>query len=329
MMNLTKNPIGNGWPLMTALALAAFAIPATAQQNYPNKPIRFIVPYAAGGGVSVVARMVGQKMTEAWGQPVIIDNRPSANGIVGTEAAAKSSPDGYTFLVVTGTHVIVPHLLSTSYDAVKDFAPVATIASSEFLLVVHPSVPVTTLQELIALAKARPGQLNYASSGSGSSGQLATELFNMVVGIKMQHSPYKGIGALLADLVGGQIQLVLSPPLSVMPQVKADKLRPIAVSGETRLAALPRVPTFTEAGVPGFSVRYWNGMLAPAGMPKAIIDRVSAEVAVILRKPEVTEMLSGQGMDAFVSTPDQFAALMKSDAAKFATVIKTANIKAD
>lgn len=328
-MKMIRNPIENGRPLMLALVFAAFAIPATAQQNYPSKPIRFIVPYAAGGGVSVVARMVGQKMTEAWGQPVIIDNRPSANGVVGTEAAAKSSADGYTFLVVTGTHVIVPHLLSTSYDAVKDFAPVATIASSEFLLVVHPSVPVTTLQELIALAKAKPGQINYASSGSGSSGQLATELFNMMVGIKMQHIPYKGIGALLTDLVGGQIQLVLSPPLSVMPQVKADKLRPIAVSGDARLAALPRVPTFTEAGVPGFSVRYWNGVLAPAGMPKAIIDKVSAEVALILRKPEVTEMLSGQGMDAFVSTPDQFAALMKSDAAKFATVIKTANIKAD
>ncbi len=315
--------------LLIAGVLAMLAIPAAAQQNYPSKPIRFIVPYAAGGGVSVVARMVGQKMTDAWGQPVIIDNRPSANGIVGTEAAARSSPDGYTFLVVTGTHVIVPHLLSTSYDAVKDFSPVATIASSEFLLVVHPSVPVTTLQELIALAKAKPGQLNYASSGSGSSGQLATELFNMMVGIKMQHIPYKGIGALITDLVGGQIQLVLSPPLSVMPQVKADKLRAIAVSGDTRLAALPRVPTFTEAGVPGFSVRYWNGVLAPAGMSKAIIDKVSAEVALILRKPEVTEMLSGQGMDPFVSSPDQFAALMKSDAAKFATVIKAANIKSE
>lgn len=313
--------------IVGAIALMPFAGSAPAQPAYPSKPIRCIVPYAAGGGVSVVARMIGQKLSESWGQPVIIDNRPSANGIIGTEAAAKSSPDGHTLLFVTGTHVIVPHLLSTSYDAIKDFAPVTTVGRSEFVLAVHPSLAANNLQEFIALAKAKPGQLNYASSGSGSSAHLATELFSIMAGTRMQHVPYKGTGAFIADLIGGQVQLVFSPPLSVYPHIKAGKLKALAVSGESRLPALPLVPTFAEAGLPGYAVRFWNGVLAPIGTPSAIIDKLSAEVATVLRMPDIKEKLSSQGMDPFISTPEQFAAMMQADALKFAKVIEIANIR--
>jgi len=275
-----------------------------------------------------MARLIGQKLTESWGQQVIVDNRPGGNTIIGTEALAKSAPDGYTMSLATSTFVISPHLVpSLPYDSFKDFAPVATLASSEFVLVLNASVPANNLQEFIALAKSRPGGLNCASTGTGSANHLASEFFNMLAGIKTQHIPYKGGGPALTDLLGGLVQMAFNPPLAYLPHIKSGRLKAIAISGESRHPSLPQVPTFTEAGLPGYSIGYWIGVLAPTGTPKAIIDKLSTEIGRILAMPDIKEKIAVQGMDSFISTPEQFAALMKADMAKWGKVIKTAGIK--
>ena len=236
---------------------------ALAQQDYPNKPIRLIVPYAPGGSTTFTSRLVGQRFTEAWGQQVIIDNRPGANTIIGTHLAVKSRPDGYTLLYI-GSALAGNHTLTkTPYDAISDIAPVASISSYEYLLVVTRSLPVTTPQEFIALAEARPGQLNFATSSSGGSTHMAPELFNSVAGIKTQQIPYKGGGPAITDLVGGQVQFMMSPPINVVGQVKNGRLRAIAISGESRIAVLPQVPTIAEAGIPGVLLTSWQGVGAP------------------------------------------------------------------
>jgi tripartite-type tricarboxylate transporter receptor subunit TctC len=315
--------------LMRLLALGMLlAGGAAAQQEYPNKPIRFITPYPPGGGTTVVARLVGQKLAESWGQQVLVDNRGGGNTIIGTEAAAKSAPDGYTILLVDNALAALPHLFrSLPYDTFKDLAPVATLTSIEYVLVLHPSVPANSLQELIALAKAKPGQLNYATSGSAGAGHLAIEMLSMMTGAKMQQVPYKGGGPALTDLLGGQVQVHLNVPINLIPHIRTGKLRAIAISGESRSPALPQVPTFTEAGVPNFEVRYWQGVMAPAGTPKPIIDKLSAEFARILATPDTRDKLGSQGAEPFISTPDQFGALIKTFSAKYATIVKTANIK--
>ena len=314
--------------ILTVGMLIGFAGSAAAQQVYPNKPIRFIVPFPPGGSTSIVARLVGQKLTESWGQQVIVDNRAGGNTIIGTEALLKSRPDGYTIMIVVMTHVVIPNLLPNSpYDPTKDFAAVATLAGSELVLVLHPSVPANNLQEFIALAKSKPGQLNYASTGRGGPNHLAAELFNVMAGVKMQHIPYKGGGPALTELIGGQVQLTFNVPLNLIPHIKAGKLKALAISGETRLPALPQVPTFTEAGLPGFDVNLWQGVVTLAGTPKEIIGRLSTEITKILAMPDIKEKLVSQGMGPLISTPDQFAALMKADMARFAKIIKTANIK--
>ncbi|MFH0794969.1 MAG: tripartite tricarboxylate transporter substrate binding protein [bacterium] len=314
--------------ILTAGVLVAFAGSAAAQQAYPNKLIRCIVPYAPGGGASNMARFIGQKLAESLGQQVIIDNRPGGNTIIGGEALVRSPPDGYTIMLTTNAHVINPNLFrNLPYDPIKDFAPVATVYSSELALALHPSVPANNLQEFIALAKSMQGRLNYASTGNGSPNQLANELFNMMVGVKMQHIPYKGSGQAIADLLGGQVQLYFTPPLPAVPFIKVGKLKAIAVSGETRLPTLPQVPTFTEAGLPGFDVRIWYGVLAPAGTPKDIIDKLSTEIGRILAMRDIKEKLIGLGVEPLISTPDQFAAMMKADLTLFAKIIKAANIK--
>ena len=313
--------------LSVCAGLLAFSAPAAAQQDFPNKPIRLIVPYAPGGGAGVLARIVGQKLTESWGQQVVVDNRPGGNGTIGGEALIKSPPDGYTILLVTGTHVINPLLLPTPYDAIKDFAPVATVTGYELILVLHPAVPADNLKELVALAKSKPGQLNYATVGIGNSGHLTTELFNLMTGVKMQHVPYKGSAPALIDLLGGQVQLTVVAPSSTIQHIKNGKLKAIAISGDTRLAALPQVPTFTEAGLPGFEVKNWYGILAPAATPKPVIDKLAAQIALLLEMPDTREKIVGQGMDPYVSTPEQFARLIKADTEKWGKVIKAANIK--
>ena len=312
------------------LWVSAWPLVALAQAPYPNKPIRFISPYAPGGSTSTVARVIAQKLTESWGQQVIVDNRSGGNTIIGTETLAKATPDGYTILITTNTHVILPNLYpKVPYDPIRDFAPVGNVYRSEFVLIINASVPANTLQELIALAKAKPGQLNYATTGAGGSTHLANEWMNMLAGIRTTHIPYKGAGPALLDLVGGQVQMFINNPLTVMPHIKSGRAKGIAVTGETRLPVLPQVPTFTEAGLPGLDVSPWFCVLAPAGTPKPIIGKLSAELVRIMALPDVQDFLAKQGMNPFSSTPEQLGALMKTEMAKWAKFIKTANIKID
>lgn len=302
---------------------------ASGQQAYPTKPVRLILPYAPGGSTSVTGRLLGQKLTEGWGQQVIVDNRPGGNTIIGSEALVRSPPDGYTIMMVTSTHTINPSILKTPYDAVNDFAAVTTITRSPFGLVVHPSLPAKDLREFIAFAKSRPGQIDYASSGTGTSNHLAVELLGMHAGIKLNHIPYKGGGPALVDLLGGQVQLHINVPPNLIPNIKAGKLRGLAVTGDSRLAALPEVPTFAEAGLPTFNPTNWQGILAPAATPKPIIDKLAVEIAKALQTRDMRDKLLSFGMAAWSMTPEQFAALILSDIATFAKVVKVANVKAE
>lgn len=313
--------------LLTACLLVLGAVTAAAQQPYPTKPIRMITPYAPGGSTSIVARIIGQKLTEDWGQQMFVDNRPGGNGYIGGEALVKAAPDGHTLMLVTTTHVMTPLLVAAPYDAIKDVTPVATLCSSDFVLVVHPSVPANTLQEFIALAKAKPGQLNFASSGTGGGTHIYSEMLFDLAGVRLQHIPYKGAGQSQIDLIAGQVQVLFTFPVNVLPHILSGKVRALAISGDTRLASMPKVPTLAQAGLQGFDVTGWFGILAPPGTPKEIVDKLSTEIARIARLPDIKETLAGQGMVALISTPDQFTALMKADTEKFAKVIKAANIK--
>ncbi len=313
--------------VVVAGVLMVLAASASAQQAYPSKPVRFITAFAAGGSTDIIARLIGRKLTESWGQPVLVDNRPGGNTMVGTDAAAKSTPDGYTIILVGASHNLVPLLLKAPYDPIKDFAPVATVAKSEFVLLLNPAVQANNLKEFIAYAKARPGQLNYATPGAGGGQHLAHELINLLAGIKTQHIPYKGAGPALTDLLGGQVDMFLSTIVAAIPHVKSGKLKALAVSGEKRSSALPAVPTFDEAGLSGLRIRAVFGILAPAGTPKAIVNKLSAEVAKLLAQPDFEEKLTGQGLEPFISTPEQYAALLKEGLASNARIIKNANIK--
>lgn len=310
-------------------ALVLFGIGAAAQSAYPSRPIRFITPYAPGGSTSVLARLVGQHLTQHWGQNVIVDNRPGGNTVIGTEALARAAADGYSIMLVTSTHSILPNLMKTPYDPIEDFAPIASLGVSPQVLTLNPGVPANTVQELIALAKAKPGQLNFASSGAGGPTHLSGELFNLLAGVKTQHIPYKGGGPAMIDLLGGHVQMFFSVPINILGHVKSGKLKALAVSGESRIAALPQMPTFTEAGLPGFDVKTWNGVLAPAGTPRAIVDKLSGEIAAILGKAEVREKLNSLGMSTMISTPEQFGALIASDLALYRKVVKSAHIRID
>jgi tripartite-type tricarboxylate transporter receptor subunit TctC len=315
--------------LSAAALLTLVAASAVAQQSYPNRPIRFITPYAPGGSTSVLARLVGQHFTERWGQNVIVDNRPGGNTVIGTETLAKSPPDGYTILLVASTHAILSSLIKTPYDPVKDFAPIAGLGVSPQVLVLFPGVPANTVQEVIALAKAKPGQLNFASSGAGGPTHLSGELFNIIAGVKTQHIPYKGAGPAMVDLIGGHVQMFYSVPINIIGHVKSGKLKAIAVTGENRLKALPQMPTFAEAGLPGFDVKTWTGVLAPAGTPKAIVDKLSNEIGTLLTMQETKDKLDALGMAAGYRNAQQFGDLIKSEIAVYAKVIKAANIRVD
>ena len=312
---------------MVSMLMALAGAVAAQQQVYPSKPIRFIIPFPPGGSNNLIARLLGQKLTESWGQPVVVDNRPGGNTVIGTEALVKSPADGYAILLAASSHVTTPLLQPTGYDPIKDFAPIATIASTEFVLAVHPSVPANTLREFIALARSRPGQLNYGSAGTGNSTHLAGAFFDVLAGTRMQHIPYKGSGPALTDLIGGQIQLYFVSPGPSLPIIQSGKIRAIAISGEARSPALPQVPTFTEAGLPGFDVKVWYGLLAPAGTPRDIIDKFSSEIGKIAAMPDIREKLVGQGLEPLYISTERFAALIKADSSKYAKIIKTANIK--
>ena len=314
--------------MVTLGVLVGLVGPAAAQQAYPNKPIRLVVPYTPGGSTDPLARMIAQRLAEKWGQSVIVDNRPGGNTTIGADAVAKAAPDGYTILSAGGNLVLVPLLFPAPYDPIRDLAPVATFARGVFVLVINPSVPANNLQELIALAKANPGKLNYATPGAGGGQHLAHELLNLLGGIKTQHVPYKGAAPALTDLLGGQVQLYFSTTVPGIPHINSGRLKAMAITGETRSPALPQVPTFTEASLPGLDeVGTWYGVVAPAGTPKAIVDKMSSEIGALVAMPEFKEKLAGQGLDPFYSTPDQFAALLKADLARFSRIIKTANIK--
>jgi tripartite-type tricarboxylate transporter receptor subunit TctC len=322
------------WSIVRLVHLvAALAIPGVcvAQQPYPAKPIRLIVPFPPGGSVDPIARLIGQKLTEIWGQQVIVDNRPGGNGVIGTELLAKAPPDGHTLVHLgASTHAVNAVLLrNLPYDSVKDFAPIATVQRSNYVLVVHPALPAASLKQFIALAKSRPGEINYASAGNGNLNHLAAELFNMMTGVKTHHVPYKGGGPALADLVRGEVQMHFAVIVSALPHIRSGRLKPLAIGGENRFATLPDVPTFTEAGLPGFDLRPWQGMLAPAATPRPIVDRLSSEVGRIVAMPDIREKLASLGMEPLVSTPEQFAALLQADMAKAAKVIKVANIRLD
>ena len=313
-------------PIACAAALFVVASHGLAQQNYPNRPIRMIVPYPPGGGNDIMGRVVAQKLTENLGVQVVVDNRGGGSGIIGAELVARSVPDGYTILVTSiSSHLITSLLTTTSYDPVKDFAPIGTIDASEFLMVVHPGVPANTLQEFIALAKSKPGQVNYGTSTS--SVYVTTEMFAMRAGIKLQHVPYKGAGPALNDLLGGHVQMFFSTPSSMVNFVKTGKLKAIATTSPTRLAPLPSVPTFAESGLRDFHATSLRGILVAPATPKPIVARLASELGKVIAQPELREKLDAQGMTAYHLSPEQLAARMKADGARFAETIKTMNLK--
>ena len=315
--------------ILIVCVFVAFSNFAAAQQSFPSKPIRLVTPYPPGGGTSVVAHLMGQKLTASWGQQVLVDNRPGGNTIIGTDAVAKSPPDGYTMILVVSTFVILPSLSPTPYDVIKDFAPVATLATSDYVLLTNPTLPVSSVKELIALAKSKPGQLAYGSTGAGGVQHLAAEMLSSMAGIKMLHIPYKGAGTLYPDLLGGRIQVTFQSVPGAMSYVKGGRLKAIAIGGDKRLPTLPQVPTFSEAGLRDFDVNTWFGVLVPSGTPNEIVNKTSNEFAKILVMEDTKEKLDGVGARPLISSPEQFAALIKNDFTKFAKVIKDGDIKGE
>jgi tripartite-type tricarboxylate transporter receptor subunit TctC len=311
------------------IALTLFGV--AAAQEYPNRPIRFIVPFPPGGGNDTMARTIGNKLATALGQQFVVDNRAGAGGVIGAEMAAHAAPDGYTlFLGGVASHGIVPNLQPRlGYDPVRDFAPVSLIAAAPLILVVHPSVSAKSVKDLVQLAKAKPGQLNFASNGSGGSSHLAAELFMMLTGTHMVHVPYKGLSPALTDLLSGQIQLMFSSTIAMLPQVRAGRLRPLAMTSAKRSAAMPDVPTVAESGVPGYETASWYGVLAPAGTVKTIIDRLNREIVKAVELPDVRERLMSEGAEPVGGSPAEFTAHIKRELARWALVIKQAKIKPD
>ena len=313
-------------------ALAAIGIHSSASaQSYPQKPVRIVVGVPAGGTTDVVARLVGQKLGEQLGQQVVIDNRGGAGGNIGAEFVAKAAPDGYTlFLATIGTMAINPSLYSKMpFDTLRDFAAISQLTSMPQLLVVHPSVPVKTVKELIAYAKSRPGQLTFASGGGGTAIHLAGELFKTVAGVEMVHVAYKGGGPAMTDLIGGQVSLMFDQILTSLPHVQSGRLRGLAVTTANRSPAAPQIPTIAEAALPGYAVTTWHGLLAPAGTPREIVNRLSSEAAKALQNPDIRDRFAAQGVDPVSSTPEQFAAMMKSELEKWRKVIAASGTKLD
>jgi tripartite-type tricarboxylate transporter receptor subunit TctC len=313
--------------IVLASTLLVIAGSAAAQQHYPMRPIRLISPYSPGGGNDTMARLIGQYLTESWGQQVIVDNRPGGNTLIGTDIVAKSAPDGYTLLFSgINTFILNPLFAPTPYDIIKDFTPVAPVAATETIMVANPSVPANNLQELIALAKAKPGALNYGTSSAGGSGHLVGELFKMLAGVNIQHIPYKGTSRALIEVVGGQVQLAIMSPVATIPLVRSGKLKGIAISGDSRFPPLPRVPTFAESGMPGIEAKVTYGILAPTRTPQEVIKKLASDIAKIQRMPEFKEKLAGQGVEPYILGPDQFSALIRTNMANYAKIIKSANI---
>jgi tripartite-type tricarboxylate transporter receptor subunit TctC len=302
----------------------------TFAQPYPSKPIRIVVPYPPGGFNDTLGRTLAAKFTESWGQPAIVENKPGANTLIGSDFVAKSAPDGYTLLIVAFPFAVTPSLIrNMPYDTVKDFAPVILAAQSPNILVVNPELPVKSVGDLIALAKAKPDGLSYASTGNGSSNHISMELFKSLAGVKLVHIPYKGSAPAVTDLLGGQVQVMFDNAPNVMPQVKAGRLRALAQSGLTRSSIAPELPTVVEAGVPGYEVMVWFGLVAPAGTPREVIAKLNAEVLKILALPDVRERFLAQGVEPMGSTPEQFGEHIRAQMAKWGRVVAEAGVKAE
>jgi len=307
-----------------AVALAHWGV--LHAQGYPQKPIRLVIPLAPGGGNDTLGRYIARQMSEGLGQPIVVENRPGGGGVVGGEFVARAAPDGYT-LVCSGSGLIVATLTFEKLDMRKDFAPIALVGEYASLLVVHPSLPVKTVADLIRLAKARPGQLNYGSAGTGSAGHLVMEMFRSSAGIDMVHVPYKGAGPALTEVMAGQVSVLFSNPLGSFALVKAGRLRPLAVSGSRRIAALPDVPTVAESGLPGFNSTFFLGLMGPAGLPREIVSRLNGEVLKALQKREVLDWLAAQGMDPLGGSPEDFAARIRTEIDALTKVIRDSGMR--
>lgn len=312
--------------LLVVTLNAAFAQPAT----YPAKPVRLIIPFAAGGPADVIARVYAEKLNRLWAQPVIPDNRPGAGGNIASELTAKAPPDGYTLLIAANSHVTNGALYSgLRYDPIKDFTPISQIAYYSLVLVANPALPARNLQELVAYAKANPSKLSIGSAGSGTPTHLASELFRRVAGIDFVHVPYKGAAPATTDLIGGQLQLMFNNPVSALPQMKSGKIRAIATTGLARSPASPEVPTIAESGYPGFEAGTWYAFLGPAGMPKDIVAKIAADLSAISKMEDVRERLLAQAVEVRATTPEALSAIMRADSERWSKVIRDANIKPD
>lgn len=304
--------------------------PAALAQTYPARPIRLIVPFAPGGGTDITARSIALKLGERWRQQVLVDNRPGANGTIGVDLAAKAAPDGYTLTMISSSHTVNVNLLKTvPYDLVRDLAPVTQATRQPYSLVIHPSLPAKSVKQLIALARSRPGDLNYGSSGAGGLSHLSGALFGTLAGINIVHIPYKGGNPALIDVIAGQIQMLFSTLLQAGPHVRSGKLRALAVTTAKRWPGTPELPTMMEAGVPGYEVTQWYGMLAPAKVPPEIVGRLNKEIARILHEPDVAKRLAADGAEAVGNTPEEFGAHIRSEIAKYGKIIQKIGLKAD
>jgi tripartite-type tricarboxylate transporter receptor subunit TctC len=307
-------------------ALLAFA-PGANAQGYPAKPIRLIVPFSPGGPTDILARFVGQKLTEAFGQQVLVENRPGAGTVIGTELVAKAAPDGYTLLMASTSTATIPSLLSKlPYDTLRDFTPVILLVASPNVLVVHPSLPAKSVRELIAIARSRPGQVVYGSGGNGTSAHLGAEILRLMAGVSMVHVPYKGAGPLTVGLISGEVSWMFGTIAPTLPHIQSGRLRPIAVSSARRASVLPEVPPVADT-LPGFEASPWTGVSAPAATPKEVIARLNQEIAKALTTPETRERMAREGTDVVAGTPEQFDAFFRAQIEKWAKVIKAAGIK--
>ena len=317
--------------VMSALSAALGIGNQAVAQQYPTKSIRLIVPLAPGGGNDTIARLIGQKVTPALGQQVVVDNRTGAGGLIGADLASKAPADGYTLLLANAAVLtIIPHSQRKApYDPLKDFAPISLIASAPLLVVVHPSLPVSSIKQLIALAKAKPNAINYASNGIGGTTHLATELFSMMTGVKMMHVPYKGLSLAMTDLLGGQVPLMFSSAVAMLPHVKSSKLRAIAMTGAKRSPVLADVPTVAEAGVKGYEASSWYGIAAPANTPRAIVDRLNKEIVAVVKSKDIQDRLNNEAVIPVGGSPEEFSAHIKAEFERMGRVIREAKIVLD
>ena len=315
--------------LLMGAWLALCCITSHAQE-YPAKPVRIIVPFAAGGPADIYARFIGQRLQDALGQSVVVDNRPGAGAIIGTDAVAKSAPDGYTLLMMSNTHTVNESLIPNKpYQLLRDFVPVAPINYSDLVLVVHPSVAANSLAELLQLAKAKPKELNYASSGNGTPYHMAGELFKAMAGVDIVHVPYKGSSGARTDVLGGQVQMMFDAVPTMADHVRSGKVRAVGTTGEKRSAVMPGIPTMAEAGVPGYDAVIWLGMMAPKNTPREVVSRLNAEITKIMSRPDVRDAWAKQGATAMTMTPDEFARFMTGDIAKWERIVRISGAKPD